>query len=355
MNEKKTVGVIGLGRIASLLEKDALREKPCTHAGAVRANPGCELVCGCDIEGGRRKLFQQDWNVPVYANVETMLEKHQLAILIIATHPDSHRRCCELALQYDVPVVICEKPLAGSLKEAEKIAILARAGNIKIIVNHERRYSADYTNAKSIIESGALGALCSVKSTLYMGKARRLLDVLWHDGTHLADAIMFLTDRTMVHKKRFGARLKSVSGAAFLSGYLRLKKEKIITESISNLELEDPAPVDEKLFKTKIPFLIELGAGHDSLVFEIEINFTEGRIRIGNGIYEIWESRSSPYAEGFRSLEKIESGWRGKTGYFTNMLANALECSKREEQLPVSSAEDALAVIKYLNRVKKWK
>ncbi|GHV88670.1 hypothetical protein AGMMS50267_10300 [Spirochaetia bacterium] len=39
--KKIPVAIIGLGRIASLLEDDRLREKPCTHAGAITANPDC--------------------------------------------------------------------------------------------------------------------------------------------------------------------------------------------------------------------------------------------------------------------------------------------------------------------------
>jgi hypothetical protein len=31
--DKIKAAIIGLGRIASLLENDTLREKPCTHAG----------------------------------------------------------------------------------------------------------------------------------------------------------------------------------------------------------------------------------------------------------------------------------------------------------------------------------
>ncbi|MDR3301934.1 MAG: Gfo/Idh/MocA family oxidoreductase [Spirochaetaceae bacterium] len=354
-SKKIPVGIIGLGRIASLLEDDCLREKPCTHAGAVSANPQCELLCGCDIDSKRRALFKNKWNVPVYASADTMLDEHPLSLLIIATHPDSHRHYCELALQYDVPVVICEKPLAATLKDAAKIALLARAGNTKIIVNHERRYSANYQQIKSYIESGKSGVLCSVRAALYMGRGRRLLDVLWHDGTHLADTIMFLSGRIMNHKKRFGAKLKAREGTAFLSGYLRYKKEQLIAQSIAGLELEDFSPAEYKKFKTKIPFVIELGAEHESLVFEIELNFSEGRIRIGNGIYEIWHSGPSPYAEGFNSLEKTADTGPDKTDYFTNMLSDAVECFRNKEQAPVSSAEDALAVIKYLNRIKKWK
>jgi predicted dehydrogenase len=322
-SDKIPVGIIGLGRIASLLENDKLREKPCTHSGAVAANPDCVLVCGCDRDRGHRELFAERWKADVYADARTMLDKHNCSILIIATYPDSHRYYSELALRYRVPLVICEKPLADTLKDAKKIAALSRSGDIKIIVNHERRYSADYLKVKSLLKEGSLGALCGVKATLAMGR-KRLLDVLWHDGTHLFDAMMFLTDSRIKHTAKFGVKLSSSSGVSFLAGMLESEKQKI-------------------------PFIIEVDADRDMLVFEIEISLAKGLIRIGNGVFEIWQSAPSPYAEGFRSLKKIEGAWEGKTGYFSNMLADAVACLRDKERLPQSSAADALSVIQYLH------
>ncbi|MDR1277339.1 MAG: hypothetical protein LBK02_01155 [Treponema sp.] len=121
-----------------------------------------------------------------------------------------------------------------------------------------------------------------------MGKNKRLLDVLWHDGTHLADAIMFLTSSVMKHEKTWGAKLTGREGTAWLMGRL---------------------------------------AG---------------------------ESAESPYAEGFRSLQKTVSTFEGPTGYFANMTADALACVRDPARKPRSSAIDGLRVIEYLHSVKPW-
>ena len=212
--------IVGLGRIASLLEEDSLREKPCTHAGAIAANADCDLAAGCDIDEERRLLFAQKWQVPVYADAAEMLGIHKPQLLAIATHPDSHYHYCRLAADSGVQAVICEKPLAANIGEARKIARLAKNGPV-IITNHERRYSEDYIRAKSVLAGGKLGGLLSVRAVLYMGRTKRLIDVLWHDGTHLADAIMFLTGMTLKHKKRRGAKLSANAGTAWLEGILQ--------------------------------------------------------------------------------------------------------------------------------------
>jgi predicted dehydrogenase len=328
--EKIKAAIIGLGRIASLLEEDALREKPCTHAGAITANSDCVLVCGCDTDEERRRLFAEKWQVPVFENAQEMLISHTLQILIIATHPDSHYRYCRLASEHKIPVVICEKPLADSLKDSRKIAGLASHNNQVFIVNHERRYSNDYARAKLILKERKLGDILRVHAVLYMGKTTRLLDMLWHDGTHLADAIMFLTDTELKHLHRLGSKLNSRSGTAWLEGTLTRGKN------------------------TAIPVIIETGAGRDHLVFEIEFSCEKGRLTIGNGVFEVMESVPSPYAEKFRSLKNTGEEFSGQTLYFENMLKDACLCVRDTNHKPVSSAQDAVRVIEYLHSVKPW-
>jgi len=328
--KKISAAIVGLGRIASLLEEDSLREKPCTHAGAITGSEDCELAAGCDIAEERRLLFAQKWKVPVYADAAEMLLAHRPQILTIATHPDSHYHYCRLAAEHGVQAVICEKPLAGSIGEARKIARMAKDG-LTVITNHERRYSEDYIRAKAILESGKLGLLLSARAVLYMGKTKRLLDVLWHDGTHLVDAIMFLTGMTLKHKKRIGAKLTANAGTAWLVNEIKEKKER------------------------QIPVVIEIGAGRDHLVFEIEFSCEKGRLRIGNGVFEVWESVPSPYAEKFRSLKQTNETFSGPTGYFANMVKDAAACVKEFGRQPRSSAADGLKVIEYLHSVKAWR
>jgi predicted dehydrogenase len=282
--EKIRAAVAGLGRIASLLEEDSLREKPCTHAGAIAANSDGVLAAGCDTDEERRGLFAEKWQVPVFADAAQMLSIHKPHILVIATHPDSHYHYCRLASQMRIPAIICEKPLADNINEARKIVKLSvRGGSFSergkpavntsetvIITNHARRYSQDYIRAKEILESGKLGSLLSVRAVLYMGKTTRLIDQFWHDGTHLADAVMFLTGAVLKHRRSWGAKLTSRSGTAWLEGELRFEKKT------SENSCAAFAPV---------PVVFEIGCARDHLVFEIEISCEKGRLRIGNGVF----------------------------------------------------------------------
>jgi predicted dehydrogenase len=260
-----------------------------------------------------------------------MLADIRPGIVHIATHPDSHYFYCRLAADAGVPVAVCEKPLAETLADAKKIAALHSGGAVKIITNHERRYSADYIRAKEIFDEGRLGPILSAGARLYMGENRRLLDVLWHDGTHLADAAMFLCDARLRRRGRRGAKLTARAGTAWLEGSL------------------------EKTGGETIPFIMEIGAGRDHLVFELEFSCAQGRLRIGNRIFEVWESIPSSYAEKFRSLKRTEEIFEGPTGYFANMVDDAVSCYRDPFRQPWSSAAHGLAAIEFLHSVKPWR
>ncbi|MDR1785920.1 MAG: Gfo/Idh/MocA family oxidoreductase [Spirochaetaceae bacterium] len=328
---KIPAAVIGLGRIGSLLEEDPLREKPCTHAGAIAASGDCFLAAGMDTDRDRRDAFARTWGCPVFDSAEAMLREARPRIVHVATHPDTHLDYCLLAERCGVPVVVCEKPLADTLGKARKIAAIPKRSSTRILVNHERRYALDYQTMKAVIDSGVLGPLRSVSGTLYMGRGRPIIDVLWHDGVHLVDIAAFLFGGTAAHTSRAGASLGARSGSVFLGGEIRRRDAEAV------------------------PFCLEAGGGRDHIVFEVGGSFERGRIRIGNGVYEVWKSVESPYAAGFRSLALETGAFAGPTGYFARMIDDAARLVGDPRGEPLSSAATALGAIEYLTSVSRWR
>lgn len=324
--------LVGLGRIGSLLEDDALREKPATHAGAIAGNPDCLLVSGADLDPERRSLFAERWQCDrLYENAEAMLrgEAAQGGIdgggidaLFVATHPESHLEICRLAAAYRVPVVVCEKPLADTLRRARAIRRLHNPPNLTILTNHERRYSKDYLAARSIVREGSLGELRGIAGTLYFGSKMTHREVLLHDGTHMVDIVNFLTGGRLRITRVVG-RMNRRRGTSYLHGELE----------------SDTEPV---------PVVLEVGSDRDHLVFEVTVSFSRGRLRVGNGVYAVERSAKSPHYEGYRSLVPESSAPIGPTGYFANMVADAVACFREPGREPVSSAADGYEVMKFI-------
>jgi predicted dehydrogenase len=315
--------LIGLGRIASLLEDDARREKPATHAGAINAHPETFIAAGMDSDPEQRRNFSERWGVEaMYDDAERMIHAVRPRILHICTHADSHLRYLELALQSQVPVVVLEKPVSDSLRKARRMVPRLKMGGTRVVVNHERRYSRDYLKARERILSGRFGPLRSVRAGLFMGKERPLEAILLYDGTHLFDIIAFLIGTPIEYVRRTGGRSRDRS--LFVTGR-----------------------------SAGVPILAEIGNGRDHVVFELELSFESGRLRIGNGIYEEWESVDSPYYENMRSLRLIESPPLGKTGYFAGMFADAVRLTKEPEAAAVSSYADGLESLELVGKVRK--
>jgi predicted dehydrogenase len=323
--------VVGLGRIASTLENDELREKPCTHIGAIVENRQCLLVAGCDIKKEARDQFLTDWGhldptPEVFDTAEALFESCRPDLLVVATYPDSHYPITAQAADSGVPVIICEKPLAYDLRAARSIARIHQqgkdGGGAKVLVNHERRYSANYIAVKGTIDEKRYGRIVSVTATLYFGKNTRHRDVLLHDGTHLVDMINFLCGVPVRIRRSFGS-MGSNRGSAFIYGSAGT-----------------------------IPVVIEVGASRDHLVFEIIVSCETGRIRVGNGVLVFEKSDDSPYYEGYKSLLPDDTPHIKKTGYFSNMIEDGVRCFFEPDYQPLSSATDGLEAMKFIRSIR---
>ena len=315
--------IIGLGRIASLLEDDSRREKPASHAGAVAAHAEARLTAGMDSDPERRELFSKRWNVEaVYDDAALMLAETRPDILHICTHADSHLDYLKLAVRSKVPVVVLEKPVSLSLRKARHMRKVLAAGKTRVVVNHERRYSRDYLSALKLIQSEEFGLVRSVTARLYMGRERPVEAVLLYDGTHLFDIISFLLGAPVgrIRKAGGGRDSRTLIASAECAG---------------------------------VPVLAEVGSGRDHVVFEIDISFETGRLRIGNGLYEVWESGESPFYDNMRSLKLRDTPRESLTGYFSGMFEDAVCLVKDPHAVPVSSYDDGVESLRIVEMIKR--
>jgi predicted dehydrogenase len=317
--------VVGLGRIGTLLENDPLREKPCTHAGAMAESGDCLLVGGCDLQEARNRSFERRWGCPAYRDLDLMISETSPQLAAVATPPHTHLDLVQRLVSLGVGVIICEKPLAPDYRQGERIARLCGNG-VKILINHERRYAADYRWVRERVASRRHGELLSVTGRVCMGSAPAL-DMLLEDGTHLVDSVRFLNP-VPLHVQ--GALL-SADGDAGSTGPGGQTLQVLARQK-------------------RTPVYLEVGSGRAYALFELMLQFGRGAIRIGNGVLEEWVSGPSRLYSGFQSLRRTGVRRPRITGFFRNMLADAVRCF-REGAEPVSSAWDGLEVLRFIDRV----
>jgi predicted dehydrogenase len=286
LKKELKIGFIGCGRIASILEDDKLRIKPATHAGGISHIKGLKIVAASDIDEKRLNKFGKKWNVSnLYLDYKKMIKSEKLDIVVVAAWSHLHKEMVLYSLNNtNIKGIVCEKPLAISLKDAKKMVLECKKKNVHLMINHERRFDSKYENLKNFINNNEIGEIKTVTGNVLTGiyknidKKKYGGGPLLHDGTHLIDILLYL----------FGD-IKAVKG--------EIKKGKTV-ENIATAFIK---------FKNKINCFIEAGGERNYFNFELDIFGTKGRIKVGNGLLEVYKVIKSTRYEGFFDLKKVDN------------------------------------------------
>ena len=122
---------------------------PYSHASAVAALPGLEIVAGCDISEVARTAFLERWGprypgLQVYADYHEMLAAQQAELVAVVTPDHLHREVVEAAIANGARGIFCEKPIATTLADADAIVAAVRAAGVTMNVNYTRRWYPEY-------------------------------------------------------------------------------------------------------------------------------------------------------------------------------------------------------------------
>ena len=151
---KYRVGVIGCGR------------KGGSHARAYALNPLTEVVAFADTDPENLELYCKYYDVPGYSDYREMLDKERVdiaaPILPVRPNPEVVIGCAEAG----VKAILCEKPIAASLADADRMVAACQSRGIKLGAGDLDRNLPQYWKALEIIESGELG---EVKSINFIG------------------------------------------------------------------------------------------------------------------------------------------------------------------------------------------
>ncbi len=335
-----TASIIGTGRIGFTLGFDKKREQPASHAFALKANPRIKIVAGCDTDSGRLAEFKKHFpEAACYSDSKDFFEKNKSDIITVAVNEDSHLDIALKAIRARPLLVILEKPVALNMSQARRIKKEAEKYSVPVLVNHERRFAVDYNLAADYLLK--IGDVQSIDARLYSGlRVYSPKDEesgaysLLHDGTHLADIVLFFLERISESQTGTKRLLKN----PVITGIARDKKDRKIIRNFSAHYATKAVP----------DITLSISGRSRFFGFEIDITGTEGRIKIGNGILEFYSRQESKLYTGFYSLEKDKTvELPKKTLYFSNMISNAVDFldSKAELKSTLDTGMNALAVL----------
>ena len=180
-SQTRSVGIVGLGYWGPNLARN------------FAAIPESEVTWLCDSsEQARDKHGPAFPGARTTARFEDLLGDQTLDAIVLATDVPSHAPLAIRALAAGKHCFV-EKPLAGSLVDAEALASAAAGSDRVLMVGHLLEYHPGVRRMMELVESGDLGELRYVYTNrLNLGKLRSDENALWSLGAHDVSVLLAL-------------------------------------------------------------------------------------------------------------------------------------------------------------------
>ncbi len=192
---KLKVGIIGTG-FGALIQ-----------APGFSMHPECEVVALAGVaRPGRAAEQAAKLGIPhAYDDWQAMLAQEELDLVSVVSAPHLHHPMTIAALERRIPV-LCEKPMALNLAEAQSMADAAQRRGLVGAIDFEFRHNPVRTRFKEMVQEGFLGDLVHFNLTMslpaFERHVNRPMGWLWREengggmlgaiGSHLIDTLRWL-------------------------------------------------------------------------------------------------------------------------------------------------------------------
>ncbi len=187
--QKLRIGLIGCGQIGH------------AHMEAYRTNPNAKIIAVVDTDIDRAEKFANEIGAKAYKSHREMIQNEKLDGVSLCTVPSSHRDITLDLLDAGIHV-LCEKPLALSVVQAEEMINKAAQKNRILLTAFKLRFFEEVIKAKEMISKGELGkpltfrlmfgGYMDMAGTWYSKKEISGGGVIMDNGPHAIDLIHYL-------------------------------------------------------------------------------------------------------------------------------------------------------------------
>jgi predicted dehydrogenase len=145
--KKIRIGIVGAGFSAE------------THAEGLRRCPDAEAVAVCSHSRERAEDFARRWGIPAAGtDWRGLVGRRDVDVVSVCVPTSMH---CEVAVAAAAggKHVICEKPLAVTLEEADRMIAAAREGGVRLLYAENWLFAPAMRRVADLVNSGAIGKL----------------------------------------------------------------------------------------------------------------------------------------------------------------------------------------------------
>lgn len=192
MHKNVRVAIIGSGSIARY-----------AHIPGYKAQQGVEIVAACDVVLDKAAEIAREFDIPrCYGSYQEMLEHEELDAVSVCTPNVAHCEASLAALEAGLHV-LCEKPIAMNLCEAQEMAAAARRAGKVLQIGLHWRFTGEAQALKRFIDAGEMGDIYYGEATcmrrrgipgwgVFTQKAQQGGGALIDIGVHTLDHTMWL-------------------------------------------------------------------------------------------------------------------------------------------------------------------
>jgi predicted dehydrogenase len=187
--QRYRAAIIGTARVGSWYDEllaDTPEQVPSSHAGCYAAHPQTGLVAGSDLDPERLERFGKKWGVTaLYADYRELLTRERPDVVSITTSwGHDHAAIAPVVAESGVKAIFCEKPIATSMAEADRIVEAVRGHGVTFACAYLRRWNPRYHAVRAALDDGVVGRILSITA---VGVSN-----LMHAGTHYVDIMAYL-------------------------------------------------------------------------------------------------------------------------------------------------------------------
>jgi len=291
-----TGGIAGMGILGMHDEEQIGNEKvEASHAGGYDATDEIALTAVADVDEEAVETFGAAWDVPEtgrYLDHEVMLESEDLDVVSVCTPTYLHHEHVIDAARAsaDPSVIWCEKPIASSVTDAERMIDACRETGTELVVNHSLRFTEKFQRLRTLVDDGLVGDVEAVTAQF----RRELL----RNSTHLLDTLVYLLD----------ARARTVSG--YVNGENDAVDALGAGRPVDDSGGGGMVVLDDGTFAT-----VDCTVAREISSMTFQFVGTEGKLSIDNddGEWRYWSLADGQHVE--ESIPGIDEGWAWEEDY----------------------------------------
>jgi predicted dehydrogenase len=172
------------------------------HARAYLAN-GATVVAVAEVDEPRGRAFADEAGATWFADWRELLDRPDVEAVSICL-PHSLHAAATLDAAAAGKHILCEKPVATTLEDADRMIAACREAGVTLMVGHTHRFRLEHVVAKELLDRGEVGRVVQVRDAIWAGRTDPRASIGWRgvaalngggifmdNGIHAADRLLW--------------------------------------------------------------------------------------------------------------------------------------------------------------------